>query len=132
MVRAEGPMEDLLADGGVSWAVRRIARATNFGIGIVGQRIIQSGDTIRIEFKNFQTYTTEFRAGAGDHDSVGEDGVPIVVSGYWKGPSLWIEGVFKNSGAPLQKSRRFMDGETLVQETFAVAGFSAKRFFRRV
>eukprot|EP00929_Paragymnodinium_shiwhaense_P101505 TRINITY_DN6464_c0_g1_i1.p1 TRINITY_DN6464_c0_g1~~TRINITY_DN6464_c0_g1_i1.p1 ORF type:complete len:329 (-),score=75.06 TRINITY_DN6464_c0_g1_i1:567-1445(-) len=129
--RTEGPMEDLMADAGVSWAVRRMARGANFGVGIVGQKIVQKGDAISIEFKTFQTCRTAFRAGAGEYDAVGEDGLPIVVNGRWEGSSLLVEGVFKDGGAPLQKSRRYLEGDEMVHEAFALAGFSAKRIFRR-
>eukprot|EP00929_Paragymnodinium_shiwhaense_P064454 TRINITY_DN32276_c0_g1_i1.p1 TRINITY_DN32276_c0_g1~~TRINITY_DN32276_c0_g1_i1.p1 ORF type:complete len:245 (+),score=52.96 TRINITY_DN32276_c0_g1_i1:79-813(+) len=130
--RTEGPMDDLLTDAGVSWAVRRMAAGASYGVGIVNQRIVQNGDRISIEYKNFQTYKTELVTTGGECDTVGEDGLQILIIGRWDETSLWIEGVSKDTKAPLQKSRRYIKNGEMVQESFPVnADFCVKRIYRR-
>eukprot|EP00929_Paragymnodinium_shiwhaense_P031813 TRINITY_DN17747_c0_g1_i2.p1 TRINITY_DN17747_c0_g1~~TRINITY_DN17747_c0_g1_i2.p1 ORF type:complete len:209 (+),score=34.03 TRINITY_DN17747_c0_g1_i2:500-1126(+) len=128
--RIDGPMEELMADAGVPWAIRKMARAGNYGVGLLGQNIVQNGDDIIIEFKHFQTITCKFRVGVAECETLGEENLAQVITGRWEGSSLWIEGVFKG-GAALQKNRRYLEDGEMVQETHALAGFSVKRIFRR-
>eukprot|EP00929_Paragymnodinium_shiwhaense_P113379 TRINITY_DN81668_c0_g1_i1.p1 TRINITY_DN81668_c0_g1~~TRINITY_DN81668_c0_g1_i1.p1 ORF type:complete len:268 (+),score=51.90 TRINITY_DN81668_c0_g1_i1:86-889(+) len=129
--RTEGAMEELLEEGSVSWAIRRMAAASGYGVGLVRQVILQEGDRISIEFKNLQSHTTEVRAGAGEQETLAEDGAPIIVQGRWEDSSFWLEGINKETRQPVHKSRRYLEGGEMVQETFLHRGSTARRIFRR-
>lgn len=130
--RVEGRIEDLMTESGVSWSLRKLAQAANYGAGVVHQVIKHDGDKFAVEFQNLTSATTSVQVGTAKQETSAEDGTPILASAHWEGSSLWIEAVNRDTGAPMHKSRRYIQDGEMIQETIALDGFSVKRIFHRV
>lgn len=127
--RVEGDFEALMADAGVSWVLRKAARAANYGVGMVRHRISQAGDHISVQIsQGGSSHTMDFVVGAGEQETAGEDGSNAVVVPSWDGQSLRVSArnPKKSSG---QVTTRYFEDSLLVLETTTSTGISVKRYF---
>jgi len=128
----EGDFEELMLDAGVGWAMRKVARGANYGIGMVEQIIEHNADGLSIESKQGpgSTRYINFNIDVGEQRTIGENGASIVVTPRWEGQTLVVEGHFA-SGARIQKMKRYFDGPEMVIESITSQGLVAKRFFSK-
>lgn len=131
MTNAEGDIGQMLADAGVHWAIRKMAKSMNYGIGKTYQVISQSGDEFIIEHLTPTKNTTmKFRVGAGYQETVGVDGNPVIVKATWDGQCLIME-CKKPSGQVFPPTRRYMKDGMMVIAVPVSTGDSVKRFFTK-
>lgn len=128
----EGDFESLMAEGGTPWATRKLARAGNYGIGVVTQVIKHDGPKMCVDFQaglssNMQRFTVD----GSEQDTISEKGDQIRVRVAWDGQCVALKGVYRKSGSPCQTTQRYMLGESMVVETLLTNGTSVKRFYRK-
>ncbi|CAK0872509.1 unnamed protein product, partial [Prorocentrum cordatum] len=132
--RCEGDMSDVMVDAGVDWITQRTAKSFNYGVGLVSHTLEQSGKKLTIEMKGgLKTLRTKIdMSSAGPSETQAEDGSEILVTGKWDGSALVIAGKAKGSGKVIQTTKRYLEGNELVQEIFPVSSkySPAKRIFR--
>jgi hypothetical protein len=129
----EGDFEALMADAGVSWTVRKLAKGAGYGAGMVRHDIRLEGDRLAIVFKTRPGKIDELavRLGVADQGTLNEDGTPIRVFPRWEGDALCMSGTQEDTGATMQSTRRYLVGEELVCESMTSTGLVVKRFFTR-
>eukprot|EP00928_Gymnodinium_smaydae_P008156 TRINITY_DN1295_c0_g2_i2.p1 TRINITY_DN1295_c0_g2~~TRINITY_DN1295_c0_g2_i2.p1 ORF type:complete len:200 (+),score=35.24 TRINITY_DN1295_c0_g2_i2:52-651(+) len=131
----DGDMQAIMVDAGIGWLVRKTAAASNYGCGLISQKIHQSGDSVEIEYvaPGFKNPTCNFSTSGKESKTCGEDGGTVIIKGHWEGCSLIVEGNHGDSGKPIQKSSRYLQssGRELVHEIFSSKGVSVKRIYRK-
>merc|ERR1719223_2189731 len=81
MTHAEGDWSQFMADAGVSWALRRLAKSMNYGLGTTFQDIKQNGLHFVIDHSTpVRSTTMKFSAGSGYQETTGADGLPVLVN----------------------------------------------------
>jgi hypothetical protein len=130
----EGNFEAMMTDAGVSWAMRKMAKSGNYGIGLATQDIRQIGNELSIKVHNgpLGGTTMKLEVDGGEQESVGEDGACILVKPSWDGRFLRVEGKTKQGGRQIQLTRRYMCGEQMVIETTTSRGEVILRYFSRI
>jgi len=131
LCRVEGDFEALMADAGVSWVLRKAARAANYGVGMVRHGISQTGDHISVQIsQGGSSHTMDFVVGAGEQETAGEDGSNALVVPSWDGQRLRVSA--RNPKKALgQVTTRYLEDSLLVLETVTSTGISAKRYFSK-
>lgn len=128
----EGDFEAMMMDAGTHWTIRKMARAANFGAGMVTQVVQHSGDDLVVEFRaGTSTHVMKVRIGDGEQETVAEDGDAVRVRAFWEEGNgvLVVEGVKAKDGSAIQRTRRYMVGEEMVHETETSKGEIIKRFY---
>jgi hypothetical protein len=129
MNRVEGDMDQLLADAGVGWALRKMAKGVNWGIGKNFQEISQNGNDFVIVHKApMNTTTMRFHVGSGYQETVGVDGKPILCDATWDEQSLIIL-CKTQAGKEHAPARRYLEDDCMVIETKTSKGEIVRRFF---
>jgi hypothetical protein len=129
--RVDGDFEALMADAGVSWVLRKAARAANYGVGMVRHCISHAGDHISVQIsQGGSSHTMAFAVGAGEQETAGEDGSNALVVSYWDGQSLRV-AARSPKRALGQVTTRYFEGSLLVLETKTSTGISVKRYFSK-
>mmetsp|Transcript_91524 Transcript_91524/g.259146 ORF Transcript_91524/g.259146 Transcript_91524/m.259146 type:complete len:299 (-) Transcript_91524:174-1070(-) len=127
----EGDMEAIMLDAGVAWSMRKMARAANFGVGLVTQVIEQAGDDLSIEFQNGpMVHQMKLNLGIAEQKTCHEDGTPVVLRPAWDGSVLLLQGKRVADGTPIQPTRRYMAGQDMAVETTSSAGVVVTRFYK--
>jgi len=131
--RVEGDFEALMADAGVPWAIRKLAKGAGYGAGMVRHVIRHEGDWLDVIFNVRPGKTEHMRVKMGleEQSTANEDGTPIVVHPRWEGDALVVTGKGQD-GSPMQATRRYMADQELVCESQTSTGVAVKRFFTRV
>lgn len=129
----EGDFEALMAQDGTPWAVRKLARAGQYGTGVVTQVVRHEGTDISVEFLAgpLTSHKQTMTIGMGRQTTVGEKGEGLFVSSEWDGEALVVDGIFRKTGGPFMRTLRYMKGDAMVVETFLSNGSSVKRFYRK-
>lgn len=128
--RFEGDFDGMMADAGVHWTIRRLARGANYGVGMLFQDISQQGDHITINFNNHTSVSTmELRVGLTDQATRNEAGEPVVMSASWEGTALHLAGARAKDGRRMQDTFRYMQGQEMVLETRVSCGKVLRRFY---
>jgi hypothetical protein len=132
--RIEGDFDQILVDAGVSWMMRMTAKASNYGAGLISQKIVQDSDgNFFVEYRapGFKNPTAEFST-TKDSKTQNEDGAAVIMKARWEASRLWVEGKDASS-KPLQKTCRYLqsDGTEMVQEMYTSTGVCAKRIFKK-
>jgi hypothetical protein len=131
MNNVEGDMEQLLADAGVSWALRKMAKGVNWGIGKNFQEISQNGNEFVIVHKApMNTTTMRFQVGSGYQETVGVDGKPILCDATWDEQSLIIM-CKTQAGKEHAPARRYLEDGCMVIEAKTSNGQVVRRFFAK-
>jgi len=132
LIGVEGDFEEVMADAGVSWVVRKMARAAAYGAGILRQIITQDQDHITIEHCGApMSGLTDFRIGGGEQKTFREDGKVIIANPTWYGKVLHVEGILED-GTPMQALRRYLNCESeMVIEVTTSTGWVVKRLFKK-
>jgi len=131
--RVEGDFDGLMADAGVSWATRRLAKSFNYGAGLVSQTIEQEGDSVVIVFQNGPgqaAHTMRLSVGGGRQSTDNEDGTRVAIEPVWQDKSLLIPGQ-NADGSTMQTTRRFLSGQEMVCESLTSKGCVVRRYFAR-
>lgn len=132
LVRVEGDMEALMLDAGFSWSVRTMARGANYGVGLSSLTIAQDGDHISISYHSgLASHSSELRVGAGEQETLHEDGTAIIAVPWWDGPALRVECRRKDNSMAMQPAKRYLQDEELVCESTTSRGEVVKRFYAR-
>lgn len=131
MTKVEGDMEQLLVDAGVSWAVRKMIKSANWGIGKNFQEISQNGNEFVIVHRQPMTTTTmRFCVGNGYQETLGVDGKPVLCDAEWDEQSLVIECKTK-AGKTFAPARRYLQAGCMVIETATSKGQVVRRSFSK-
>jgi len=132
--RCEGNMSDLMADAGVDWVTQRTAKSFNYGAGLVKHTVEQSGKKLCITMTGgLKTLKTKIDMSSdAPSETQAEDGSEILVTGRWEGNALVIAGKSKKTGKEIQTSKRYLQGQELVQEVFPLSSkySPVKRVFK--
>lgn len=132
--RCEGNMSDIMADAGVDWITQKTAKTFNYGAGLISHILEQDGKKLTITMtgglKSFKTkidMSTDVPS-----QTIAENGQEVLVTGKWDGNALLIVGTSKRDGQPVQASKRFLEGNALVQEVFPISSeySPVRRIFR--
>jgi len=131
--RVEGDFEALMADAGVSWAIRKMAKSMNYGAGLVTQTVEQDGNSLAITFQNGPGQAPSVMrlvVGGGVQTTSNEDGSDVTLQPRWEDHSLCLTGKTA-SGSNLQPARRFLSGEEMVIESRTSQGLAVRRYFAK-
>jgi hypothetical protein len=133
--RCEGDMEQLLVDSGLPWAIRRMAKSMNYGVGKTFATISHCYDDIEIvmEMPTRAPTKTAFAVGKpGWQETTGADGKPLLVKALWDGDVLVTERKLP-SGKELPVLSRWVNSNTgeLFEEVKTSTGGIVLRAFRR-
>jgi hypothetical protein len=130
--RFEGDMDAIMLDAGYGWTTRKMAKGANYGVGLTSFVVQQDGDRVVIRFSTgLSSHTSELQVGAGEQETVHEDGTPVIAVPRWEGPALIVESRRKDNSAAMQPAKRYLQGEELVVESVSSKGDIVKRFFER-
>lgn len=126
----DGDVEPLLVDAGVGWALRKLAKSMNYGLGKQTQDIQQTGDDFIVVMEGGPRVTTmKFRMGAGAQKTVGLDGNPVTVNPWWDGQACMMTmGKPAGVSTPRPLARYFLGSEMVIEATTS-DGRAVKRFF---
>lgn len=128
----EGNFDAMLQEGGVSWATRKMAKAGNYGVGIMKQEIRHEGNHMFVEFQAGPSRGSQsFVIGGGEQKTVDEKGDPLCVTPSWDGQSLMLHGLRAKSKKRELPSNRYLRGNEMIFEVRLSNGSTVKRFFRR-
>lgn len=131
MTNVDGDFGQLLVDADVSWVLRRMAKSMNYGLGKTFQTITQNGDDFVLEhWSPLKSTTMEFSANAGYQETVGADGLPVLVNAQWDGMHLTMQ-CKKPEGRSFASTRRYIQGGEMVIEAPLSTGATLKRFFTK-
>jgi len=131
MTHAEGDQSQFMIDAGVSWALRRLAKSMNYGLGITFQDIKQNGNHFVIDYSTpLKSTTMLFSAGSGYQETTGADGLPVLVNAQWDGQHLTMQ-CKRPEGRSFAPTRRYILGDEMVIESPLSTGATMKRFFKR-
>lgn len=130
--RYEGDFEAMLVEGGVPWATRKLAKAANFGVGIMAQVIRHEDDGLSVDYLAGPTSIKQrFRIGAGEQETVDETGARIILTPTWEGQSLLVESSHPKTKKNVLPSSRYLLGDEMVIETRLQNGSLVMRYYRR-
>lgn len=132
--RVEGDFEALMADAGVSWALRKLAKSMNYGAGLVSQTVEQEGSSLVITFNNGPgqpTNVMRLNVGSGLQIANNEDGSCITVDPRWEDQCLYMSGK-SAGGTDMQPTKRYLSGQEMVCESTTSTGIVVRRFFSRI
>jgi hypothetical protein len=131
MTDVQGDFDRFLADAGVGWASRRMAKSMNWGIGKTFQQISQSGnDFVIANASPLKSTTMEFKVGAGYQQTTGVDGLPALVKAQWDGQSLTMQ-YKKPDGQEFAPACRYIRGNKMVIEAPISTGSTVKRIYTK-
>lgn len=143
MARYEGDWDAFMKDVGVSWAMRKAAGASGYGVNKTVHAIKLSGERISVETRTFAgAYTREFEPNGCDQDA--EDPLtkkPVKIVPFWEElggrMALTMEGYVPAAkvGGEIKKlpvTRRWLDGSSMVVEQTSPSGFVVKSYFSRM
>jgi hypothetical protein len=120
-----------MADAGVSWMLRKAARAANYGVGLVKHRISQVDDRINVQIsQGGSTHTMHLLVGAGEQKTAGEDGSTVLAKSSWHGQSLRVAARNPNAESG-QVTIRYFEDSLLVLQSTTSTGISVKRYFSK-
>jgi hypothetical protein len=132
LIRVEGDMEALMSDAGFSWTTRAMARGANYGVGLSSLTIAQDGDHVSISYHSgLASHSSELRVGAGEQETLHEDGTSIIAVPWWDGPALRVECRRKDNSMAMQPAKRYLQDEELVCDSTTSRGEVVKRFYAR-
>jgi len=131
MTHVDGDLGQLMVDASVSWALRRMAKSMNYGLGHTFQEIKQNGDHFIVAHSSpVKSTTMEFSADAGYQETVGVDGLPVLVNAQWDCLHLTMQSK-KPDGRSFAPTRRYIQGDEMVIEAPLSTGATVKRFFKK-
>jgi len=129
-VRFEGDVGQLMVDAGLPWAIRRMAKSMNYGVGKTFTNISQCDDAFELVFEMPGRAPTKmsFVVGEGEWQTAS----PLVVKPVWEDEVLVMERK-TTSGKELPVLRRWVDAESgeLVEEVETSKGEKVLRFFAK-
>jgi hypothetical protein len=123
-----------MADAGVSWTVRKLAKSWNYGVGVVSLKVEQEGSSLVLKFHNGPGQgenVMRLEVGGGQQSTINEDGSNITVTPRWEDQALIVTGRAEG-GSALQPTKRWISWEELVCESRTSTGVVVRRYFERV
>eukprot|EP00928_Gymnodinium_smaydae_P078578 TRINITY_DN62701_c0_g1_i1.p1 TRINITY_DN62701_c0_g1~~TRINITY_DN62701_c0_g1_i1.p1 ORF type:complete len:414 (+),score=51.64 TRINITY_DN62701_c0_g1_i1:81-1322(+) len=130
--RIEGDFEAFLADIGVGWTLRKMAKGFGYGVGKQLQDISLDGDDFTLITEGGPRIISMTAPIGGEEAlSTGLDGEPNYVTLSWEGSRLRTDSRNKK-GVSSPPTFRFFEGDLMVVETATSAGMVVKRYFRKV
>mmetsp|Transcript_2739 Transcript_2739/g.8154 ORF Transcript_2739/g.8154 Transcript_2739/m.8154 type:complete len:176 (+) Transcript_2739:117-644(+) len=124
--KVDGPMEDLLKDGGASWTARRIMRLLGYGRGKITMNIQQDGDQFSVTqgLLGKRYLRMVFRAGAGEQVACKGRTFELLAEASWQGTFLRFTKTLVGRGRrQRQVSLVRLDGTELVLESTTSSGY---------
>mmetsp|Transcript_39432 Transcript_39432/g.89658 ORF Transcript_39432/g.89658 Transcript_39432/m.89658 type:complete len:235 (-) Transcript_39432:105-809(-) len=128
--RVTGDVSNFMKDVGIAPKMREAARAARYGAGRQMQNIAQVGDAVVVQNILKAPVSMRFRIGAGPQTTLDQDGKTVRINPHWDGDTLCIESRDED-GALIARSRRYLDGETMVLELASPKGTLVRRIFER-
>lgn len=115
--------------------MRKVAKASGYGVGILFQRIRQDGNILRIEFHGgLGVPLQELRLDSGvEIETLTEEGNICMLKSRWVGSTLRLDGTHKQDGKPMHACERYLekDGSQMVQEITTFNGDRVRRIFKK-
>merc|ERR1719221_71703 len=125
----EGDMDALLLEMGVGWAVRRLAKGFNYGVGTAVQDIAMNGEEmVLITESGHKTISMTATIGGEEAESIGLDGELNYVTMTWEGRSIRTESRSKD-GKLAPPTLRYFEKSDMVVETRPSNGEIVRRFY---
>mmetsp|Transcript_36504 Transcript_36504/g.85500 ORF Transcript_36504/g.85500 Transcript_36504/m.85500 type:complete len:234 (+) Transcript_36504:44-745(+) len=133
--RVEGAWEDFLRERGTPWAMRKVAKGLDYGVGKQMQTIVQHGDELEIVNYTATCPPREdkciIKADGSEHEVFDPDGLHYMQRTQWDGKVLRSEQV-NCEGQPPVILQRFMQGHEMCTERMTAHGVVVRRFYRRI
>ncbi|CAE6947781.1 unnamed protein product [Symbiodinium sp. KB8] len=121
--RVEGAWEDFLRERGTPWAMRKVAKGLDYGVGKQMQTIVQRGDELEIVNYTATCPPREdkctIKADGSEHEVFDPDGLHYMQRTQWDGKVLRSEQV-NCEGQPPVILQRFMQGKTFDNAIIAI------------
>lgn len=128
--RYDGDFDAMMEDGGTHWTIRKLARAANYGVGMISQDINQQGDHMIVDFNaGASVNRMEFRVGEAGQATLNEGGEQTIISAAWEGSAISVAGIRSSNGSKLQDTLWYMQGHELVVQTRLSSGIVVRRFY---
>lgn len=130
--RVEGDVDSFMAETGTRWALRKLAKHLNYGVGQSEQEVRVTDDALMITNKVGPRVATSTIPLTGEEKlTVGPDGSACLVSSTWNGSVMQIQSR-KQCGRSLPATARFFDGEDLVVENRTANGTIVRRIYAKI
>ena len=133
--RVEGDWDEFLRDRGTPWAMRKVAKGLDYGVGKQMQIIIHKGDELEILNCAAAGPPREERcfikADGSEHKVFDPDGLHYMQKTRWEGKVLRSEQV-SEGGQPSLILQRFMQGHEMCTERMTARGVIVRRFYHRI
>jgi hypothetical protein len=130
--RIEGDVDAFMAEAGSGWAVRRLAKSVNYGIGSSEQTVTVTENDITIVNKvgPRENLTTLPLSGDEVH-AKGLDGTMCITTGVWNGTFLQVD-TMKLDRTPQSTTKRYFEGDEVVIEASTMTGLKVRRIYKKV
>uniref|UniRef100_A0A7S1A4P7 Uncharacterized protein n=1 Tax=Noctiluca scintillans TaxID=2966 RepID=A0A7S1A4P7_NOCSC len=129
--RVEGDVDAFMASCGTSWAMRRMAKSLNYGVGSTEQQVSVVDNKLTIVNKiGLKKSTSHFTLDGEESETDGLDGSQCVASVDLEKDGFLIRSR-RSSGTSLGVVRRYFEGETLVVEATSKKYCKVRRFYSR-
>lgn len=129
--RAEGDLETLLAELGISYLMRQTAKTFDYGAGRASWVIEQAGDRFTIWVTSMSTVKMEFVVGNGEQTTEGEYQPRRVIPIWGECYTLCLD-CCELDGSGQVKERIYLDGEELAVERKTNSQTTATWYYREV
>lgn len=129
--RVEGDVDAFMASCGSSWAIRKMAKSLNYGVGSTEQEVSVVDNKLTIVNKmGLKKSTSHFTLDGEESETDGLDGSRCVASVDLEKDGFLIR-TRRSSGTSLGVVRRYFEGETLVVEATSNKDCKVRRFYSR-
>lgn len=133
---ATDDMTKLMEENGIGWAIRKVAKASNYGVGKAEQIIKQTGDDFEIETKAMKNTITKFTADGKEAPNKSMDGEDVLMTAAWEEDNqVMVCTTTKRDGTPGGSQRRYLDNSTgadlFVMMIVSPKGVKVRRTFKR-
>lgn len=130
--RIEGDVDAFMAEAGSGWAVRRLAKTMNYGIGSSEQTVTVTDTDITIVNKVGPRENVTTLPLSGEEVVVkGLDGTSCITTGVWNESFLLVE-TMKLDRTPQSSTKRYFEGEEVVIEASTMTGLKVRRIYKCV
>merc|ERR1712187_190577 len=114
--QVRGNNDEFMAKLGVKWALRKLAKTFQYGVGHVSQKIEQNGDTISTTYMGSgKTYTDVATVGVGKQAFKSKEGKTLHRDLKWDGEVLLMD-VWTGSGKVV-KTKMYLKGDQKITES---------------
>mmetsp|Transcript_20128 Transcript_20128/g.47112 ORF Transcript_20128/g.47112 Transcript_20128/m.47112 type:complete len:222 (+) Transcript_20128:83-748(+) len=128
--RVSGDVHGFMKDVGLGPEMCEAAKVAHYGAGRQMQNIAQVGNAFVVQNIVKEPVTMRFRAGAGLQSTPDQEGKQVLIDPHWDGDVLCVRST-RQDGTLVSRSRRYLEGDTMVLELTSPHGAVMRRIFER-